>query len=62
MEKSDNILVVPGEFGWNDVGSWDMLGVLHEADENGNVCVGNSLNIDTKNTTVYSSGKLIACV
>lgn len=24
-----NVLVIPGEFGWNDVGSWDMMDVLH---------------------------------
>ena len=62
MEKSKNIKVVPGEFGWNDVGSWDMLGVLHESDCSGNIVVGNSLPIDTANSIIYSSGKLIATV
>lgn len=62
MERCGNILVVPGEFGWNDVGSWDMLGVLHPADGDGNVAVGNALCIDTRNTTVYSSGKKVAAV
>lgn len=62
MEKAQGILVVPGDFGWNDVGSWDMLGVLHPQDRDGNVTVGNTLNIDTKNTVLYSSGKLIAAV
>lgn len=62
MEKSDNIKVVPGEFGWNDVGSWDMMGVLHAQDEDENVTVGNVLSIDTKNSVLYSSGKLVAVV
>lgn len=62
MEKSENILVVPGEFGWNDVGSWDMLGVLREQDSNGNISVGNTVVIDSKNTTVYSSGRLVSVV
>lgn len=62
MEKSSNIKVVPGEFGWNDVGSWDMLGVLHESDSNGNIAVGNTLSIDTNNSIIYSSGKLVATV
>lgn len=62
MEKTQDILVVPGEFGWNDVGSWDMLGVLHPQDAASNVVVGNVINIDTKNTVLYSSGKLIAAV
>ena len=62
MEKADGIRVVPGEFGWNDVGSWDMLGVLHDSDADGNIAVGNTLAIDTKNSIVYSSGKLVATV
>ncbi len=62
MEKSPDVYVVPGEFGWNDVGSFDMLGVLHDADENGNVKVGDQINIDTKNCITYSSGRLIATI
>lgn len=56
MEKSSDVMVVPGEFGWNDVGSFDMLKVMHEEDDNGNVVVGNCVNIETTNSVVYSSG------
>ena len=57
-----DVLVVAGEFGWNDVGSWDMMGVLHDADENGNISLGDTLAIDTTGTVLYSSGKLVAAV
>ncbi len=62
MEKSDNVYVVPGEFGWNDVGSFDMMGVFHEADENGNICIGDQINVDSKNCITYSSGRLLATI
>ena len=62
MEKSCDVYVVPGEFGWNDVGSFDMMGVLHEADENGNIKIGDQINVDTKNCITYSSGRLIATI
>lgn len=62
MEKADDVYVVPGEFGWNDVGSFDMLGVLHEADSNGNICIGDQINVDTKNCITYSSGRLVATI
>ena len=62
MEKSSDILVVDGDFGWNDVGSWDMLGVLHAPDEAGNVTVGDAVLSDTKNSVIYSSGRTIAVV
>lgn len=59
MEKADDIWVIPAEFGWNDVGSWDMLNVLHDEDENGNICVGNTVVLNSKNSIVYSSGKMV---
>lgn len=62
MEKSPDVYVVPGEFGWSDVGSFDMLGVLHDADENGNVKIGDQINVSTKNSIIYSSGRLVATI
>ncbi|WP_294429307.1 mannose-1-phosphate guanylyltransferase [uncultured Treponema sp.] len=62
MEKADDVYVVPGEFGWNDVGSFDMMGVLHEADSNGNICIGDNISIDSKNCITYSSGRLVATI
>ncbi len=41
MEKADNILVLPGTFGWDDVGSWISVERLRSADEFGNVLEGN---------------------
>lgn len=57
-----DVLVIPGEFGWNDVGSWDMMDVLHEKTAQGNVLVGDALAIDTSDSVVYSSGRTVAVV
>ena len=63
MEKSQDILIIPAEFGWNDVGSLDMIKVIHEQDENGNIEIGKTLTVDTTNTIIYSTtGKLISTV
>ena len=62
MEKSDKVKVISAEMGWNDVGAWDNLGVLHDADENGNVFAGDTLAIDTKNCITYSKKRLITTV
>lgn len=62
LERSDDVLVISGEFGWNDVGSWDMMKVIYDADEQGNIIVGEQVNIDTTNTISFSSGKMIATI
>jgi mannose-1-phosphate guanylyltransferase len=62
MEKTDKISVIPASFGWNDVGSLDALEVLHPADSDGNVKVGDVVSADTTNTIAYSSGRTVATV
>ena len=62
MEKTDGIKVIPASFGWSDVGSWDMLSVLHKADENGNVKIGDTVVIDSTDSIVYSSGRTVSVV
>ena len=62
MEKADDVYVVPGEFGWNDVGSFDMMGVLHDSDAKGNICIGDNISIDSKDCITYSSGRLVATI
>lgn len=57
-----DVLVILGEFGWSDVGSWDMMDVLHTPDENNNVFVGDTVAVDVKDTVIYSSGKTVAAV
>lgn len=62
LERSDKVLVLPGDFGWNDVGSWDMLEKVRPKDQYGNVVVGNVINVATENSVVYSTDKLVATV
>ncbi|KKC30219.1 mannose-1-phosphate guanylyltransferase [Caldanaerobacter subterraneus] len=60
MEKAKNVYVVPGDFGWDDVGSWTSIERLYEKDENGNVIRGNVVAVDTKKCIITGGEKLIA--
>ena len=62
MEKAENVFVAVGDFGWNDVGSWDMMPVLNKTDENNNVVVGDVIAVNVKNSIAYSSGRTVALV
>ena len=62
MEKTPNVLIVTGDFGWNDLGSWDALAELAPKDERGNVLRGTVVAVDTNNALVLGRGKLIALV
>lgn len=62
MERSRDVIMIAGDFGWNDIGSLDMLEIMKKADENGNVIYGQQVNIDTKNSIVYGTDKMIATI
>ncbi len=62
MERSNEVLVIPADFGWNDVGSWDALGTIFPPDKNGNIVKADFLGIDTQNSIIYGNEKLITTV
>lgn len=62
MERVDEAFVIPGDFGWNDVGSWDALGAVFPSDENGNIVKADFIGIGSKECIVYGEKKLIATV
>lgn len=63
-EKADNIVVIPGDFGWSDIGDWKSVYDTHIKDSKGNVVIegGEVLAIDTHNSLVESNGKLIVTI
>ncbi len=62
LEKSTDIMVVPSRFQWNDIGSWDRIIELFAADSHGNINMGNGLMVDSENTFIYGSDRMIATV
>ncbi|MEQ9309775.1 MAG: mannose-1-phosphate guanylyltransferase [Balneolaceae bacterium] len=64
MEKAESVYVVPGDFGWNDVGSWTAVYDLAETNSQGNsVQTLNATFAEAENNLVLSSGeKMISLV
>lgn len=62
MEKAKNIYVIPGNFGWDDVGSWLSLERINKTNQDGNVINGNVISIKTKNSIIQGNEKLIATI
>lgn len=59
LERADRIVMLEGDFGWNDIGSLDALELLHPRDEQGNTPVGECVLVDTEDTICYSKSKLV---
>jgi mannose-1-phosphate guanylyltransferase/mannose-1-phosphate guanylyltransferase/mannose-6-phosphate isomerase len=54
MEKAENVVAVPVEAGWSDLGSWTALHAALEADANGVVTSGEATAIDCERTLLRS--------
>lgn len=58
MEKADNIMVIPSEFGWNDVGSYQAFYDLYNKNADGNIVISaNLISIDSSNNVIIGSNK-----
>lgn len=60
MEKSKKLVTVPFETNWKDIGSWEALYLIGEKDEKGNNLTGNVIDVDSENSMIYSTSKLVA--
>ena len=54
MEKATGLRVLPGAFGWNDVGSWAAVATIRPADAQGNVVIGGATLIDGQDNLIIA--------
>ena len=59
LERSDRVLVLPGEFGWSDVGTWAALLGVRDTDEQGNVPSGPVFLRDANRDVVHADGSTV---
>lgn len=54
LERSKRVMVVSGEFGWDDIGTWPALARSRALDANGNAASGTVHLVDSSNNIVHS--------
>ena len=62
MEKASHVAVVPVDFQWDDIGSWDALSKIITPDSFGNVIHGEVVSEESSGNVVWSSGKKIVII
>jgi len=62
LEKSDQVVLVEGNFGWSDVGSWDSVYEATEKDAQGNALHGDAVAIESRGTLVRGESRTVAVV
>lgn len=62
MEKAQHIYILPGAFGWDDVGSWLAIERVKTADPANNTITGNAILVNSTGCIIEGGDKLIAAV
>lgn len=61
MEKAENVVVVPANFSWSDIGSWQAMSSLSLPDQKGNRTSSDDVIFEgSENCFVQSEGRLVA--
>ena len=64
-EKVNNLAVIPGDFGWSDIGDWNILYEVSPKDREKNVVIGEKLqflSVNASNNLIEVNDKLVAIV
>ena len=59
MERSARVLVLSGDFGWDDVGTWAALKRVRSCDERGNAISGLVHALDSSDNVVHADGNAV---
>jgi len=59
LERSDRVFVVPGDFGWDDVGTWAALARVRTRDGDGNATSGVVHALDAHDNVAHAEGNAV---
>jgi mannose-1-phosphate guanylyltransferase len=59
LERSARVLVLPGDFGWDDVGTWAALRRVRAADECGTATSGAVHALQASDNVVHAEGNVV---
>jgi mannose-1-phosphate guanylyltransferase len=59
LERSGRVLVLPGDFGWDDVGTWGAIARVRGRDDAGNATNGPVHAVDARDNVVHADGNAV---
>jgi mannose-1-phosphate guanylyltransferase len=59
LERSNRVVVLPGDFGWDDVGTWGALKRVRVHDKHGNASSGKTYAVDARDNVVHAESSTV---
>ncbi|HEY4706853.1 MAG TPA: mannose-1-phosphate guanylyltransferase/mannose-6-phosphate isomerase [Thermodesulfobacteriota bacterium] len=62
LEKAKDVVVIPANFPWSDMGSWSSFNTILKPDSEGNIVRGRVVDIGSKNSIVLGCDRAVATI
>jgi len=62
LEKAEDVVVIPADFAWSDMGSWNSFGEILGPDKSGNVIKGRVVNLGSSNSVIFGCNRVVATI
>lgn len=62
LEKAKDVVVIPANFPWSDMGSWSSFNTVLKPDAEGNIVRGRVVDIGSKNSIVLGCDRAVATI
>ncbi len=61
-KKPGGVVVIEAAFPWSDMGCWQSLEEVFDRDRDGNIIKGRVVDIDSKDSTIFASDRVVATI
>ncbi len=62
LEKAEGVVVIPADFSWSDMGSWNSFGEVLGRGEGGNVIKGRVVDLESNNSIILGCDRVVATI
>jgi mannose-1-phosphate guanylyltransferase/mannose-6-phosphate isomerase len=62
LENASGVVVIPADFTWSDMGSWNSFAEILGPDKNGNVIKGRVVDLGSANSVILGCNRVVAAI
>jgi len=62
LEKAKDVVVIPADFPWSDMGTWSSFSEILDPDSDGNIIKGRVVDIGSENSIIFGCDRAVATI
>ncbi len=62
LEKAEDVVMIPADFAWSDMGSWNSFGEILGPDRSGNIIKGRVVDLGSSDSVILGCDRVVATI